>query len=70
MKSTLIGIGLILIGLSLFCYSFFVMDKEIDRMSFEAWFIGGFSLVGIISIKGKDKWIDRIVDHYFPRKKQ
>ena len=68
LKSTIIGSIFILIGLGLFIYSFFVLDKEIERMSFEAWFIGGFVIVGIVSVKGKDKWIDKVVNHYFPGK--
>jgi len=68
MKSTIIGVGFLAISLGLFCHSYFTLGNEIDKMSFESWFIGFFLVMGTVSVLGKFKWIDKIIDSKFPNK--
>jgi len=70
MRSTVLGSIMIVIGIALFCYSYFFMHKDIENMSFESFFIGGFAVVGIIFVAGKDKWLDKVVNHYFHKDKK
>jgi len=68
-NSTKIGFIFIVISVGLFLYRYLKGPVNIEPISFESFFIGGFGVAGIISVLGKFNWIDRIIDHKFPKKK-
>ena len=67
-KTTIAGAVFLTISVGLFIYSHFVLGKTIERMSFEAWFIGGFGIIGGACLLDKVVWLDRIIESKFPSK--
>ena len=61
LKSTIIGLFLILIGLSIFILSYYVMN-DLKLVSTPSFLIFIFSITGILSMIGKDKLIDKFYE--------